>query len=71
MLMQVGKLKAFVQRCVKVLGYRIEKLRNTVKVPIDVLDLLLPKGLPELPDFFFVQIGANNGLTDDPIRQLQ
>jgi hypothetical protein len=38
-----GKLKAFVQRCVNVLGYRIEKVKDAVKAPIDVLDLLLTK----------------------------
>jgi len=64
-----GKLKAFIQRCVNVFGYRIEKLKDAVKAPIDVLDLLLTKLSAERPDFFFVQIGANNGLTDDPIRQ--
>ena len=64
-----GKLKAFVQRCANVFGYRIEKLKDAVKAPIDVLDLLLTKLSAERPDFFFVQIGANNGLTDDPIRQ--
>ena len=61
-----GKLKAFVQRCVKAFGYRIEKLKDTVKAPIDVLDLLLTKLSAERPDFFFVQIGANNGLTMIP-----
>jgi FkbM family methyltransferase len=64
-----GKLKAFAQRCVKVFGYRIERFRDTVKAPIDVLDLLLTKVSAERSDFFFVQIGANNGLTDDPLRQ--
>jgi FkbM family methyltransferase len=64
-----GKLKAFVQRCVNVFGYRIENLKDAVKAPIDVLDLLLTKLSAERPDFFFVQIGANNDLTDDPIRQ--
>jgi FkbM family methyltransferase len=64
-----GEMKALVHRCVNVFGYRIEKLRDTVKAPIDVLDLLLNKVSAERPDFFFVQIGANNGLTDDPLRQ--
>jgi hypothetical protein len=65
-----GNLKAFViQRCINVFGYRIEKLEDTVKAPIDVLDLLFTKGSAERPDFFFVQIGANNGLTDDSLRQ--
>ena len=63
------KLKSSVQSCVNVFGYRVEKLRNTVKAPIDVLDLLLTKISADRPDFFFVQIGANNGMTDDPIRQ--
>lgn len=64
-----GELKAFVQRCVKMFGYRIEKVRDTLIAPIDLLDLLRTKVSPERPDFFFVQIGANNGLTDDPLRQ--
>ncbi|MCU1247627.1 MAG: hypothetical protein JWQ49_656 [Edaphobacter sp.] len=34
-----------------------------------MLDLLLTKVSAERPDVFFVQIGANNGLTDDPILQ--
>ena len=56
-----GKLKAFVQRCVNVFGYRIEKLRDTVNAPIDVLDLLLAKVSAARPDFFFVQIGPTRG----------
>lgn len=64
-----GQLKALVQRCLKLFGYRIEKLKDTVQAPIDVLDLLLTRISAERPDFFFVQIGANDGLTDDPIRQ--
>lgn len=56
-----GKLKALVQRCAKLFGYRVEKLRDTVKAPIDVLDLLLTIASAERPDFFFVQIGATMG----------
>ena len=63
------KLKDLVQRCVGVSGYQIQKLREKVTAPIDVLDLLLTKVSADRPDFFFVQIGANDGLTDDPIRQ--
>jgi hypothetical protein len=65
----VGNLKELVQSCVEVFGYRFEKLRDTVKAPIDVMELLLTKVSADRPDFFFVQIGANNGVTDDPIRQ--
>lgn len=57
------------QRCVNALGYRVERARERVAAPIDVLDLLLTRPSAARADFFFVQIGANDGLTDDPIRQ--
>jgi hypothetical protein len=63
------KLKEFVQRSMSVFAFRIEQLREPVKASIDLLDLLLAKVSAQRPDFFFVQIGANNGLTDDPLRQ--
>ena len=64
-----GKLKSVCLAMRQSIRLRIEKLKDTVRAPIDVLDLLLTKVSAERPDFFFVQIGANNGLTDDPIRQ--
>jgi FkbM family methyltransferase len=67
--MALVKLKAFVQRGINVFGFRIDKIKDNVEAPIDVLDLLLAKTSAEQPDFFFVQIGANDGATDDPIRQ--
>lgn len=66
--MSLAKLKAAVQRCANFFGYRIEYVRPQVGAPIDILDLLLSKLSAERSDFFFVQIGANDGLTDDPIR---
>lgn len=62
-------LKSLVQRCVNTFGYRVERLIERVEAPIDVLDLLLTKLALEVPDFFFVQLGANDGITDDPIRK--
>lgn len=67
--MALGKLKVLAQRCANALGYRIEKLRERVEAPLDVLDLLLTRLATERPNFLFVQVGANDGLTDDPIRQ--
>jgi FkbM family methyltransferase len=61
-------LKAFIQRLFNRLGYKIEKLRRPVDAPIEVFDLLMYKLAREVPDFFFVQIGANDGVTHDPIR---
>ena len=63
-----SNLKAIVQRCLSVSGYRLQKIRGTVKAPIDVFDLLLTKLSSERAGFFFVQVGANDGITDDPIR---
>jgi FkbM family methyltransferase len=62
-------LKAFVQRLVNRFGYKIEKLRQPIDAPIEVFDLLMYKLTREVPDFFFVQIGANDGVTHDPIRE--
>lgn len=67
--MAFGKLKVLAQRCTNAFGYRVERLRERVEAPIDILDLLLTRLSAERPDFFFVQVGANDGLTDDPIRQ--
>jgi FkbM family methyltransferase len=61
--------KLFLQRLANRFGYKIEKLRQTVNAPIDVFDLLMYKLAATVPDFFFVQIGANDGITDDPIRE--
>ncbi|MGP0067390.1 MAG: FkbM family methyltransferase [Isosphaeraceae bacterium] len=36
---------------------------------IDVLDLVIHKVSSSVPDFFFVQIGANDGVCVDPIRK--
>ncbi len=67
--MALTTLKAIAQKCFHSLGYHIERYHERVDAPIDVLDLLLTKISAERPDFFFVQVGANDGLTDDPIRQ--
>src|SRR3954463_14205307 len=63
-------LKSLVQRSAHRFGYRIDKvIERAVVPPIDVLDLLVTRVAAETPDFFFVQVGANDGVTDDPIRR--
>jgi FkbM family methyltransferase len=61
-------LKKFVQQSAKRLGYRLERIRDT-PAPIDVFSLVMEHELRSDPNFFVVQIGANDGLTDDPIRE--
>lgn len=53
-------LRVFVQRFVNKFGYKIEKLRHPISAPIDVFDLVVHKLVTTVPDFFFVQIGAND-----------
>jgi FkbM family methyltransferase len=62
-------LQALVQRFVNKLGYKIEKLRPPISAPLDVFDLVVHKLVTTVPDFFFGQIGANDGITRDPVRK--
>jgi len=64
-------LKQVVQSAVNSRGYRISKIRQPLKYPyIDVLDLVLRDQMVQDQDLFFVQIGANDGITADPVSQL-
>jgi FkbM family methyltransferase len=64
--------KSLIQRSANCLGYRIDKVavEPGVVAPIDVFDLLVTRLAEERREnFFFVQVGANDGITDDPIRR--
>ena len=64
-------VKRILQKLFNTFGYRISKVRSPMECPfIDVLDLILDGYLKGHPDFFFLQIGANDGCTDDPIVHL-
>jgi FkbM family methyltransferase len=59
--------KTWIQRLLNRTGYRIERLIQSSQ-PIDVFDLAVRKSAAERGDrFFFVQIGAYDGRTLDPI----
>jgi FkbM family methyltransferase len=60
-------LKWLAQKTAKRLGYRIDRIRDAVN-PIDVFRLVVEREIDRDPDFFIVQIGANDGLVDDPVR---
>jgi FkbM family methyltransferase len=64
----LNKLKAAVQSSLGAFGYRLEVIKDTVEAPIDLLELVLTQSTGRREDFYFVQIGANDGITDDPIR---
>ena len=61
-------LKHQVQKRLASRGYRIEKTRNVVS-PLDAFDLLFSGLDPSDPNFFFIQVGANDGVQDDPLRE--
>lgn len=64
-------MKQIIQKAVNSLGYRIEKIRQPIDYPyIDMLNLVLQDYMQQEPDIFFVQIGANDGMSIDPITTL-
>lgn len=64
-------MKQVLQQTVNRLGYRISKIRPSIELSyIDVLDLVLQNYMQQKPDIFFVQIGANDGKTADPVTEI-
>ncbi|MCX5815524.1 MAG: FkbM family methyltransferase [Proteobacteria bacterium] len=64
-------VRRILQKLFNTFGYRISKIHTPMKFPVtDVLDFILRDYLNGHPDFFFLQIGANDGFTDDPIVHL-
>src|SRR5437762_11064199 len=57
-----------VQTAVRRLGYGIIRRPHSISHPIDLLDVLIRNELASDPMFFFVQIGANDGIRVDPLR---
>ena len=64
-------LKKAIQTSLGRLGYEVRRIPPVEpENPIRVLDLLVLQYLKTRNDFFFVQVGANNGLRGDPLRHL-
>ena len=61
------RVHAWIQRA----GYHLTRIRPAVSHPyLDVLDLLLRERARRSPTLFFLQIGANDGVTRDPLHAL-
>lgn len=56
------------QSAVRALGYDVVRLPHQVSNPLDLVDLLVRDALNRDSQFFFVQVGANDGVNDDPLR---
>ncbi len=63
-------LKAIIKKSFQSFGYDIIRYVPDVIHPFDVLPLLVRERLAENKNFFFVQVGANDGIHDDPLRKL-
>jgi FkbM family methyltransferase len=62
--------KSLVNGWLRRLGYRIEKVAEVGEESVDVFCLALQLAMVRAgSDFFFVQIGAHNGVNDDPIHE--
>jgi FkbM family methyltransferase len=56
------------QSAIRSLGYDVIRLPHQVTHPLEMLDLVVRDGVTRNPKFFFVQVGANDGVRDDPLR---
>ncbi len=61
-------MKQMIRRLLNRAGFDITRHPDPVSPKIDVLDLVLTHTASITPEFFFIQIGANDGMTMDPIR---
>jgi len=62
-------LKALVAGAAFRFGYTIEKIYDYGEYRLDVFQILIEQLDPSDPDFFVLQVGANDGETLDPIRR--
>lgn len=51
-------------------GFDIVRYVPEMNRPFPILPMLVRERLARNPDFFFVQVGANDGILDDPLREL-
>ncbi len=63
-----ARLKRTVNGVLGHYGYRVERIVDYQKHQLNVLELAVNALQPEDPDFFFIQVGAHDGRTGDPIR---
>lgn len=64
-------MQQIIQKVANSFGYRISKIRQPIEYPfLDVLDLVLQDYMKQEPDMFFIQIGANDGTSADPVTRL-
>jgi FkbM family methyltransferase len=65
-------MKALILKALNAFGYGVVRLQDESFNPIEVFPLIVRDYISrkQANDFFFVQIGANDGVKHDPIRKL-
>lgn len=65
-----NRLKAFVGRMLRSWGYTLSRVVDEPRHPFPLLPLLVKEAAALSPHFGFIQIGANDGIRNDPLRSL-
>jgi len=68
--MNVEWLKRCIDQFARRHGYHIERVVDYSHCALDIFELLVEHIRPNDPEFFFVQVGAHDGRTGDPIHRL-
>jgi FkbM family methyltransferase len=63
-------IKSFLKAAVQKFGFDVVRYVPEFNRPFDVLPLLIREQLAANDPFFFVQVGAHDGVLDDPLRKL-
>lgn len=63
-------LRRIIRQFLNRTGYDIQRFIATNGSHLDLLDLVVRLYLKQKEDLFFLQIGANDGITDDPLKEL-
>lgn len=64
----VDLVRRTVDRTVNRLGYNVVRLKRRNHNPFNLLELLIGHELARQPNFFFIQVGASDGLENDLLR---
>jgi FkbM family methyltransferase len=66
----VNAVRQQVRRALKRFNYDLRRYVSEVGSTLPMLEVAVTAHLAGQPDLFFVQVGANDGIIDDPLQQL-
>ncbi len=64
------RYKKFIKSLIQLTGFDLVRHVEDLKNPIDILPLIIKTHMATNRPFYLVQVGANDGILDDPIRDL-